>query len=129
VLLDGKPIPARYEGSDVHGGVVTVRQQRLYTLVSLPNDQQHRLALRFAPGVSATRSHSGSTARAAPPYRRRRARAYFFFLCLPATQVWNVRMSAYVCPFEDFVMSETTNVPSAARRGSLWSRRCRSCPS
>jgi cytochrome c biogenesis protein CcdA/thiol-disulfide isomerase/thioredoxin len=53
VLLDGKPIPARYEGSDVHGGVVTVRQQRLYTLVSLPNDQQHRLALRFAPGVSA----------------------------------------------------------------------------
>jgi cytochrome c biogenesis protein CcdA/thiol-disulfide isomerase/thioredoxin len=52
VLLDGRPIPAADAGADVHGGVVTVRGQRLYTLVSLPRDEQHRLALRFAPGVS-----------------------------------------------------------------------------
>jgi len=52
VLLDGQPIPARYAGADVHDGVVTVRRQRLYTLVSLPRDEQHRLSLRFAPGVS-----------------------------------------------------------------------------
>ncbi|HUA73358.1 MAG TPA: cytochrome c biogenesis protein DipZ [Solirubrobacteraceae bacterium] len=52
VLLDGRPIPARYAGSDVHGGVVTVRGQRLYTLVSLPHDERRRLSLRFAPGIS-----------------------------------------------------------------------------
>jgi cytochrome c biogenesis protein CcdA/thiol-disulfide isomerase/thioredoxin len=52
VLLDGKPISARAAGTDVYGGVVTVRGQRLYTLVSLPRDERHRLSLRFAPGVS-----------------------------------------------------------------------------
>jgi cytochrome c biogenesis protein CcdA/thiol-disulfide isomerase/thioredoxin len=52
VLLDGKPISAQEAGADVHGGVVTVRGQRLYTLVSLPRDERHRLSLRFAPGVS-----------------------------------------------------------------------------
>jgi cytochrome c biogenesis protein CcdA/thiol-disulfide isomerase/thioredoxin len=52
VLLDGKPISTRAAGADVHGGVVTVRGQRLYTLVSLPRDERHRLGLRFAPGVS-----------------------------------------------------------------------------
>jgi cytochrome c biogenesis protein CcdA/thiol-disulfide isomerase/thioredoxin len=52
VLLDGRPIPAADAGADVHGGVVTVRRQRLYTLVSLPHDAQHRLTLRFAPGVA-----------------------------------------------------------------------------
>jgi cytochrome c biogenesis protein CcdA/thiol-disulfide isomerase/thioredoxin len=52
VLLDGRPISAREAGADVHGGVVTVRGQRLYTLVSLPRDERHRLSLRFAPGVS-----------------------------------------------------------------------------
>jgi cytochrome c biogenesis protein CcdA/thiol-disulfide isomerase/thioredoxin len=52
VLLDGHPISARDAGADVHGGVVTVRRQRLYGLVSLPGDQQHRLSLRFAPGVT-----------------------------------------------------------------------------
>jgi len=52
VLLDGRPIPAADAGSDVHNGVVTVRRQRLYTLVSLPGDEQHRLSLRFAPGVT-----------------------------------------------------------------------------
>jgi cytochrome c biogenesis protein CcdA/thiol-disulfide isomerase/thioredoxin len=52
VLLDGRPIPASEAGGDVHGGVVTVRHQRLYSLVSLPGDQRHHLALRFAPGVT-----------------------------------------------------------------------------
>ncbi len=52
VLLDGQPIPAADAGADVHGGVVTVRRQRLYTLVSLPRDERHRLSLRFAPGVT-----------------------------------------------------------------------------
>jgi cytochrome c biogenesis protein CcdA/thiol-disulfide isomerase/thioredoxin len=52
VLLDGRPIPAADAGADVHGGVVTVRGQRLYTLASLPRDEQHRLTLRFAPGVT-----------------------------------------------------------------------------
>jgi cytochrome c biogenesis protein CcdA/thiol-disulfide isomerase/thioredoxin len=52
VLLDGRPIPAADAGADVHGGVVTVRGQRLYTLVSLPRYEQHRLTLRFAPGVT-----------------------------------------------------------------------------
>jgi cytochrome c biogenesis protein CcdA/thiol-disulfide isomerase/thioredoxin len=52
VLLDGRPIPVTEAGADVHGGVATVRGQRLYTLVSLPRDEQHRLTLRFAPGVT-----------------------------------------------------------------------------
>jgi len=52
VLLDGHPIAAADAGSDVHGGVVSVRRQRLYTLVSLPRNEQHRLSLRFAPGVT-----------------------------------------------------------------------------
>jgi thiol-disulfide isomerase/thioredoxin len=52
VLLDGKPISAADSGADVHHGVVTVRRQRLYGLVSLPGDQQHRLSLRFADGVT-----------------------------------------------------------------------------
>jgi cytochrome c biogenesis protein CcdA/thiol-disulfide isomerase/thioredoxin len=52
VLLDGRPIPAADAGADVHDGVVTVRRQRLYTLASLPHDEQHLLTLRFAPGVT-----------------------------------------------------------------------------
>jgi cytochrome c biogenesis protein CcdA/thiol-disulfide isomerase/thioredoxin len=53
VLLDGRPITSEDAGVDVHRGVVTVRRQRLYTLVSLKHNEQHRLKLRFAPGVSA----------------------------------------------------------------------------
>jgi len=53
VLLDGQPIPAAEAGADVHDGVVTVRRQRLYSLVSLKGDERHRLSLRFADGVSA----------------------------------------------------------------------------
>jgi hypothetical protein len=52
VLVDGHPISAADAGADVHGGVVTVRHQRLYSLVSLRGDQRHHLGLRFAPGVS-----------------------------------------------------------------------------
>jgi cytochrome c biogenesis protein CcdA/thiol-disulfide isomerase/thioredoxin len=52
VLLDGRPISSRDAGADVHGGVVTVRGQRLYTLVSLPREAQHQLSLRFQPGVT-----------------------------------------------------------------------------
>jgi len=52
VLLDGRPIPSRFAGADVRGGAATVTSQRLYSLVSLPSDQRHRLTLRFYPGVS-----------------------------------------------------------------------------
>jgi len=52
VLLDGQPISARDAGADVHGGVVTVRGQRLYTLASLPRNGRHQLGLTLAPGVS-----------------------------------------------------------------------------
>jgi thiol-disulfide isomerase/thioredoxin len=53
VLLDGRPISPRQAGSDVHGGLVTVRGQRLYALVSLPSDQVHTLELQVPAGVSA----------------------------------------------------------------------------
>ncbi len=53
VFLDGRPIPARDAGSDVHGGFVTVRRERLYNLVSLPRDGRGRIGLRFQPGTTA----------------------------------------------------------------------------
>jgi cytochrome c biogenesis protein CcdA/thiol-disulfide isomerase/thioredoxin len=53
VLLDGKPISPSAAGTDVHHGLVTVKGQRLYSLVSLPNDQSHVLQLDVPPGVSA----------------------------------------------------------------------------
>jgi len=52
VLLNGHPIAAAEAGADVHGGLVTVRRQRLYSLVSLPADERGHLTLRFAPGVT-----------------------------------------------------------------------------
>ena len=52
VLLDGRPIPARAAGSDVHGASVRVRRQRLYSLVALPRVERHLLTLRLDPGVS-----------------------------------------------------------------------------
>ena len=52
VLLDGKPLPDRFAGSDVHGGRVVVRGQRLYRLVDLGRPGEHVLTLEFAPGVS-----------------------------------------------------------------------------
>jgi cytochrome c biogenesis protein CcdA/thiol-disulfide isomerase/thioredoxin len=54
VLLDGKPIPARYAGADVRsGGRVTVRGQRLYSLVSAPADETATITVQVPPGVSA----------------------------------------------------------------------------
>jgi len=50
VTLDGKPIGAA-AGSDVHGGTVTVRAQRLYELVDLPRVGQHLLRLEPEAGV------------------------------------------------------------------------------
>jgi len=52
VLLDGHPVGASRAGADVHGGVVTVRRQRLYRLVSLPAEARSRLTLRVDPGIS-----------------------------------------------------------------------------
>jgi cytochrome c biogenesis protein CcdA/thiol-disulfide isomerase/thioredoxin len=52
VLLDGRPIPASLAGADVHNGVVTVTDERLYSLVSLPSNQRHRLSLRLASGLT-----------------------------------------------------------------------------
>ncbi len=53
VLLDGHPISDHQSGADVSNGVVTVRGQRLYSLVSLPGDQAHTLTVTLPPGVSA----------------------------------------------------------------------------
>jgi hypothetical protein len=52
VLLDGRPIAAREAGADVTGGRVTVREERLYRLVSLAAVEDRRLTLRLAPGVT-----------------------------------------------------------------------------
>ena len=52
VLLDGRPIPASLAGKDVRNGVLTVRGQRLYRLVSLPRVERRLLTLRFDPGVT-----------------------------------------------------------------------------
>jgi cytochrome c biogenesis protein CcdA/thiol-disulfide isomerase/thioredoxin len=53
VLLDGKPIPVAQAGSDVHKGLVTVQGQRLYSLISLPGDQQQTFTVQIPPGISA----------------------------------------------------------------------------
>jgi cytochrome c biogenesis protein CcdA/thiol-disulfide isomerase/thioredoxin len=54
VLLGGRPIPARYAGADVRpGGYVTVRGQRLYSLVSLPSAAQGAFTLQIPRGVRA----------------------------------------------------------------------------
>jgi cytochrome c biogenesis protein CcdA/thiol-disulfide isomerase/thioredoxin len=52
VLLDGRPIPARLAGSDVHNGVVEVKAQRLYNLVDLPRVSHHLLQLEPEAGVT-----------------------------------------------------------------------------
>jgi len=53
VLLDGRPISAADAGADVHGGLTTVRGQRLYSLIALRGDEQHDLTVQVPPGVSA----------------------------------------------------------------------------
>jgi hypothetical protein len=52
VLLDGKPVPARFAGADVRDGAATIRRQRLYRLVELPRPGRHVLTLEFDPGAS-----------------------------------------------------------------------------
>ncbi len=52
VRLDGRPISGDEAGADVDDGVVTVRRQRLYSLVKLRSIQEHVLTLRLDPGVS-----------------------------------------------------------------------------
>jgi len=51
VLLDGKPIAAADDGSDVHNGYVKVTDQRLYNLVELPKVEHHTLELVPEEGV------------------------------------------------------------------------------
>jgi thiol-disulfide isomerase/thioredoxin len=53
VVLDGRPVDAARAGSDVHGGSVTVTGQRLYSLISLPGDEDHVIVVHVPPGVSA----------------------------------------------------------------------------
>ncbi len=51
VLLDGRPLGAAEAGSDVQGGTVTVRSQRLYELVDLSQVEHHVLRLEPEQGV------------------------------------------------------------------------------
>ena len=53
VLLEGKPIPNADAGADVHNGRFTVAGQRLYSLVSFPEDEQAVVTVVLPPGVSA----------------------------------------------------------------------------
>jgi Thioredoxin like C-terminal domain len=52
VLLDGRPVSGREAGEDVRGGRATVREERLYRLVSLPRVEDRRLTLRVPAGVT-----------------------------------------------------------------------------
>jgi cytochrome c biogenesis protein CcdA/thiol-disulfide isomerase/thioredoxin len=52
VLLDGKPLPDSEAGDDVSAGRLTVREQRLYRLVSLPHVEDRRLTIKLPAGVS-----------------------------------------------------------------------------
>ena len=52
VLLDGRPISPANSGADVRDATVTVRRQRLYSLVKLGSLQEHVLTLELDPGVA-----------------------------------------------------------------------------
>ncbi len=52
VLLDGRPVAATEAGDDVSKARVTVTDERLYELVSLPEVQDRRLSLRMPAGVT-----------------------------------------------------------------------------
>jgi hypothetical protein len=51
VQLDGRAIPQRLAGSDVHRSVARVSFQRLYRLVELPRVERHVLTIEPAVGV------------------------------------------------------------------------------
>jgi thiol-disulfide isomerase/thioredoxin len=53
VLLDGRPVRPSSAGADVTGSSLTVRGQRLYSLISRPGAEQHDLEVRVPPGVRA----------------------------------------------------------------------------
>ncbi|HWF50358.1 MAG TPA: cytochrome c biogenesis protein CcdA [Solirubrobacteraceae bacterium] len=53
VRLNGRPITPAAAGSDVHAGELTVRGQRLYSLVSMTTDEQRLLTVELPPGVEA----------------------------------------------------------------------------
>ena len=55
ILLDGKPVPANLEGSDVKDSILILNQDRLYNLINLHgNYSNHVLELDFkTPGVKA----------------------------------------------------------------------------
>ena len=52
-MLDGRPIPNKEAGADVHNGKFTVVGQRLYSLVSFPEAEQAIVTVELPPGVSA----------------------------------------------------------------------------
>jgi cytochrome c biogenesis protein CcdA/thiol-disulfide isomerase/thioredoxin len=52
VLLDGKPLPDRLAGPDVHGGVAVVSAQRLYRLVDLGRVERHVVSVLPERGVA-----------------------------------------------------------------------------
>jgi cytochrome c biogenesis protein CcdA/thiol-disulfide isomerase/thioredoxin len=53
VLLDGQPIPNAHAGADVKNGVLTVTNERLYSLVSFPTAQQFAFTVQLPPDVTA----------------------------------------------------------------------------
>ena len=54
ILIDGKPIPAAWQGADVQDGILTITGSRLYSLFSSSIMGQHRIDIIFnKPGVQA----------------------------------------------------------------------------
>jgi cytochrome c biogenesis protein CcdA/thiol-disulfide isomerase/thioredoxin len=54
VAINGKPaVTGHGAGLDVHNGVVTVNNQRLYNIVAEPSDSDETVQLSFSPGMSA----------------------------------------------------------------------------
>ncbi|MGD0198330.1 MAG: cytochrome c biogenesis protein DipZ [Solirubrobacteraceae bacterium] len=53
VEINGRAPTATDAGSDVHNGVITVNEQRLYNIVAEPKDEDETITLRFSPGMSA----------------------------------------------------------------------------
>jgi hypothetical protein len=52
VELDGEPLPDRFAGKDISGGVARIDEQRLYRLVELPEAGRHTLRLEPDPGIA-----------------------------------------------------------------------------
>ncbi len=52
VLVDGRPLPDKFAGEDVRGGVVRVRAQRLYRLVDFGGVERHVVSVVPERGVA-----------------------------------------------------------------------------